>query len=80
MQQRRWKETKGIAPEAIVLQRHYQETTYAPNEQAGLGIGWEDASLRELAGVWLRLTPSVRATIMEMARNGTVSGQELEAG
>ena len=34
-----------------------------------LGIGWEDASLRELVANWHRLTASVRAEIMELVRS-----------
>lgn len=39
----------------------------------------EDAALRELVGNWHRLTPSVRAAIMKLARGAWVSGRGLEA-
>jgi hypothetical protein len=49
--------------------------------RVGLSEGCrEDEALRELVGNWHRLTPSVRAAIMELARSGAVSGRGLEAG
>ena len=43
--------------------------------RAGLRIGWEDASLHELAASGHQLVPSLTAAIMGLARKRAVSGE-----
>ncbi len=70
----------GIASESPHSRSHLQHEGYVKSAESWLGIGWENAALRELAGMWHRLTPSVRHKIMELARGGRVSREGLEAG
>lgn len=75
-----WHWVAGIAPADCDSLSLLQRDSCVETGKAGLGIGWEDAALRELAGKWHRLTLSVRQRIMELARSEDVSGRELEAG
>ena len=42
-------------------------------------MGREDEALRELVANWHCLTPSVKTTIMDFARSGSILGRGLEA-
>jgi hypothetical protein len=70
----------GIAPAGPDSRSLLLHKSYDAIQPARLDIGWEDAALRELAGKWHCLTPSVRATIMELARSEEVLGRGSEAG
>jgi hypothetical protein len=64
-------EAAGIAPASQESGCPSQPESCVAGEGAGLGIGWEDAALREIVAAWPRLSPEVREDIVRLVRGVT---------
>jgi len=64
-------EAAGIATASLRFLNDSAERTCEQDGECWLGIGWEDASLRQVVAAWPHLSPEVREAIVKLATQST---------